>query len=128
MNLGALGNELTSFFKVFTKQSNVLLYVGSPIILDLTCHRKQIESFSRLHPRCIKALLFPGRAFLKLIKRLTNTEKRKWIEEVSSDKLPHRLESQCILQRNQLLNQQKDGWQHCPWNQGFSELSVKTEK
>lgn len=75
-HLGALGNELTSFFKVFTKQSIVLLYVGSPIILDLTCQIKQIESFSRLHPRCIKALLFPWRAFLKLIKRLANTEEK----------------------------------------------------
>ena len=36
-NQNAGENELTSFFKVWTKQSSVFLYAESPIILDFTC-------------------------------------------------------------------------------------------
>ena len=40
--------EHTSFFKVLIKQSSVLLYVESPIILDLTCNVNSNFQFQRI--------------------------------------------------------------------------------
>ena len=46
--MNAQYNKHTSFFKVLIKQSSVLLYVESPIILDLTCNVNSNFQFQQI--------------------------------------------------------------------------------